>query len=580
MTQQRFTHKITAFFLLFFIAFVAYSQNPSFNSLANEVNRMAIFHKTKSLKMLDDLYRMAYRDSDSSLLIAHCLYEESQLNFRQRIVDTLLTSKINNRLNNKRLPPFEHALLQSALGASLTSEGKYADAFPLLLQALETFKQLQQHRFTAGALNALANICRRINLLNLAEYYHSEAMTYSTPEFYDYYITKISIFLMLSFNDKAAATDSLLCLTEFAENNGLKELLPILYLNIGSFYLDDFPEKAFTYFEKAQDMEFDNPAMMGTLYANMGAYYLNRKSYTEALHYFKEAQKVMENNNAFFNLPLLYNDISAVFEQLGQYDSALSYSKKNQELTLRLRSNLVAIETHQKYINTFLEASKNELIIAEQIIKLKNRQFTIIIIAASFTVLLILLLLFVTHLQKLRKAGENRELTTKLEHEKRVQQYEKRQRKLEKEKHEAVVDAKTREITSYSMLVSNKNKMLKQIGTLTLQIVDNKENAVKTARKIDDIVQANLNIDDEWDNFKMHFDKVHPHFFDKLKQHCSDLTDENLKMCAYIKMRMTTKQIAQLLQVVPNSIITNRYRLKKKLQIDDDEDLEGFIGGV
>ena len=120
--------------------------------------------------------------------------------------------------------------------------------------------------------------------------------------------------------------------------------------------------------------------------------------------------------------------------------------------------------------------------------------------------------------------------------------------------------------------------MLKQIGTLTLQIVDNQKNAVKTAQKIDDIVQASLNIDDEWDNFKMHFDKVHPHFFDKLKQHCSDLTDENLKMCAYIKMRMTTKQIAQLLQVVPNSIITNRYRLKKKLQLNDEEDLDRFIG--
>ena len=78
----------------------------------------------------------------------------------------------------------------------------------------------------------------------------------------------------------------------------------------------------------------------------------------------------------------------------------------------------------------------------------------------------------------------------------------------------------------------------------------------------------------------MHFDKVHPHFFEKLKQHCNDLTEENLKMCAYIKMRMTTKQIAQLLQVIPNSIITNRYRIKKKLRLADDEELDGFIGAL
>jgi DNA-binding NarL/FixJ family response regulator len=48
-------------------------------------------------------------------------------------------------------------------------------------------------------------------------------------------------------------------------------------------------------------------------------------------------------------------------------------------------------------------------------------------------------------------------------------------------------------------------------------------------------------------------------------------------MCAYIKIGMTNKQIAQLLQVVPTSIITNRYRLKKKLQLSDEEDLENFI---
>jgi tetratricopeptide (TPR) repeat protein len=496
----------------------------------------------------------------------------------QKIVDCTLKHRIKERLERKNLSSLEGALLQSALGNNLISEGEYADAFPIHLQAMETFKQLEQSRYTARTLNSLAYICRSINLLNLAEYYHSEAIVYVTPDFPEYYFTKISSFLMLSFNNKEAAIDSLLCLAQYAENNNLKELLPILYLNIGSFYMDTLPEEALTYFAKMETLDFDNPAMMGTVYANMGSYYLNKEDYPEALRYFKDAQKIMEANNDFFNLSSLYNDISFIFETLNQYDSALFYSRKNQELTLRLRSNLVAIETHQKYINTFLEASKNELIIAEQTIKLKNRQVGIIIIMASFTVLVILLLLLLTHQQKLRKASENRELVTKLEHEKRVQQYEKRQRKLEKEKHEAVIDAKTREITSYSMLVSNKNRMLKQIKTLTSQIFDNKEYAVRTAQKIDEIIQSNLNIDEEWENFKMHFDKVHPHFFEKLKQHCGDLTEENLKMCAYIKMRMTTKQIAQLLQVIPNSIITNRYRLKKKLNLADEEDLDGFIG--
>jgi DNA-binding NarL/FixJ family response regulator len=171
------------------------------------------------------------------------------------------------------------------------------------------------------------------------------------------------------------------------------------------------------------------------------------------------------------------------------------------------------------------------------------------------------------------KVVENRELAAEVEHEKKVQQYEKRQRKLEKEKQKEVLDARTREITSYSLLVSNKNQLLKQIMEINTQTLDNKQNATKIAVKIDEIIHSNLSTDEEWDNFKMHFVKVHPHFF-------KNLTEDNLKMCAYIKIGLTNKQIAQFLHVAPSSIIISRYRLKKKMQLPDEEDLTTFIGNL
>jgi tetratricopeptide (TPR) repeat protein len=325
---------------------------------------------------------------------------------------------------------------------------------------------------------------------------------------------------------------------------------------------------------------FENAKWSAVLNAYLGAYYREKKNFIRALHYYNIACEVLEEINDLYNLAIIYKGISFIYEQQKQYEKALLYSHKSQEATFEFRTNTIAIETYQKYIQTYLETQQNKLIIAEQTIQLKNRQVAIIIIISAFTLIVILLILLYTHQQKLRKASENRELSAKLEHEKRVQYYEKRQRRLEKEKHEAIVDAQTREITTYSMLVSNKNQMLKQIQELTVQLSDNKENITKSTKKIEEIVQSNLNIDEEWDNFKMHFHKVHPLFFEKLKQHCDDLTEENLKMCAYIKMRMTTKQIAQLLNVIPSSIITSRYRLKKKLQLTDEVELDGFIGDL
>jgi DNA-binding NarL/FixJ family response regulator len=145
--------------------------------------------------------------------------------------------------------------------------------------------------------------------------------------------------------------------------------------------------------------------------------------------------------------------------------------------------------------------------------------------------------------------------------------------KMEKQKQEEVLDAKTREIATYSILVSNKNQLLKQVMDLNNQVYNNKD----VTTKIHKIIHENLDIDEEWDNFKMHFDKVHPQFFEKLKVICNDLTEENLKMCAYLKIGMSNKQIAQLLHIEYNSVVVSKGRIKDKLKLKDDENLPDFI---
>ena len=85
-------------------------------------------------------------------------------------------------------------------------------------------------------------------------------------------------------------------------------------------------------------------------------------------------------------------------------------------------------------------------------------------------------------------------------------------------------------------MAANKNDILKQILDVNTHALNNKNDTQKYLTKIDEIIKNSLNIDNEWDKFKMHFEKVHPNFFEKLKQKCPDLTDENLKLCAYIKM--------------------------------------------
>ena len=70
---------------------------------------------------------------------------------------------------------------------------------------------------------------------------------------------------------------------------------------------------------------------------------------------------------------------------------------------------------------------------------------------------------------------------------------------------------------------------------------------------------------------------MHPNFVQRIEYAYPRLTENDLRHCAYIRMRLTTKEIAQLMNVNPTSIQIARVRLKKKMSLDQDTDLRNFI---
>ena len=557
-------------------SYSALSQNPSFDSLANEINKISYYKKTKTLELLDSLYQIATNSQDSSLLIARYIYEKSILNSRHGIIDTIFIDKIKERLDRGFSSISENAMLLDALGINLMATGNFAESFSIHLQALEKYKQTNNNLFVARSLNRLGNICNTILLYNMAKSYFSEALSMLTPDCRDYYIVKSNLFMRYINND-AAVVDSFLCFIEVVEKKGYEEQLFLLYNNVSDYFLEDNePDKAFVFLSKMLDLDFENNRLLIITYGNMSIYYRMKKEYNMSLKFLIKAQEIMGEFNEFYRF--LYNDISLVFEEQNMLDSALFYARKHEEFNKQLRSNTIAVETHQKYITSMLEASQKDLIIAEQKNKLKNNQLLIITIVSFSVILLFSLFLRLLYIQKRRKTDENDALLEKEKLNEKVQQLEKKQRKIEKEKQDEIIHSKTRELTSYSILVSNKNILLRQIKKLIIN--NGKSNQSVVLSEIENIVNESLDIDDEWNNFKLHFEKVHPDFFNKLKLKCNDLTDENLKLCAYIKMKMSPKQISQLLHVIPKTVTVSKNRIKGKLKLSKEDDFDDFIGMI
>lgn len=137
-----------------------------------------------------------------------------------------------------------------------------------------------------------------------------------------------------------------------------------------------------------------------------------------------------------------------------------------------------------------------------------------------------------------------------------------------------------RDLTSYTMRLAEKNKFLrlveKSLNTINLSDEEDIEELQKLQRQID----AELQKDDEWGSFKLYFINTHPGFFDTLSQRASELTQNELRHCAYVKMKLSNREVADLLHVQPRTVEIARYRIKKKLKLPAKTRLKTYINSI
>ncbi|WP_299457858.1 response regulator [uncultured Microscilla sp.] len=134
---------------------------------------------------------------------------------------------------------------------------------------------------------------------------------------------------------------------------------------------------------------------------------------------------------------------------------------------------------------------------------------------------------------------------------------------------QSVIDAQNRELSTIALQVAQKNELLDGV-VKKLQPIASKDNAIKSYLKT---LQNGLSLDNQWDKFKLHFEKVHPHFFARLQQNYPVLSPNELKLCAYMKMNLSVKETMQILNISKKGLETARYRMKKKLNLKPKDDL-------
>jgi DNA-binding CsgD family transcriptional regulator len=145
----------------------------------------------------------------------------------------------------------------------------------------------------------------------------------------------------------------------------------------------------------------------------------------------------------------------------------------------------------------------------------------------------------------------------------------------EREKLTLEVDTKSRELSNAALNLIRKNEALQHLRNELLNAGNDTKALGKMARMID----AHLEGDHDWEVFQESFNQVHDDFFKRLMQDYADLTPGDLRLAAYLKMNLSSKEIAPLLNISIRGVENKRYRLRKKIGLPEDANLTEFIMG-
>lgn len=138
------------------------------------------------------------------------------------------------------------------------------------------------------------------------------------------------------------------------------------------------------------------------------------------------------------------------------------------------------------------------------------------------------------------------------------------------------IKLKSKQLANTAMALVKKNETMLEIkDELEAQKTDFK-NPI-TYKRLLRSINNSIGHEDEWELFEYNFNQVHEEFFEQLKAEHPKLTHKDLKICAYIKMNLLTKEIAPLMNVSVRGLETQRYRLKRKLNLENSNSLAEYL---
>ena len=361
---------------------------------------------------------------------------------------------------------------------------------------------------------------------------------------------------------------------KIVDANDSKTILPLLYNKLANLYVDEglFDEAEILY-QKGIDTAcfYNSNKYLDLLYLNLGKTFSGLNNLKAAQQSFIKCDSIIKINNNIAlkqecNYWLLRNSILKKSKI-----ELLKYLDDNKFMADSITDYLNKKWKRNAEFNYKLGKKESELLLLQEQHYYQRIKF----ILGFIIFFLIVLLLFIIVRNKNKKIVQQLVLLSK---ENEIKELREKQLEEESEKVRRELEIKNKEILSNSLILLNKNELIENLKGIVkkIQVGDNKINKA-AVDEIQSLLRDNTNQENIWNDFKIHFERVHQDFFDKLNATHPDLTENDIRLSAYLLIGMQNQEIANISFISPESVRKRKQRLREKLNLESGKDLVQYI---
>jgi len=470
------------------------------------------------------------------------------------------------------------------MGALHTHFSNQAVALDYFLQSLEIARREEQAVYLNSIYNNLGIIYSENGAYDKALEYFGKALKQSRQENDSARIGINLINTGIALNQMEREVKAQRLLEEaklIFRALGDSTSLSAAYNDLGKVYREKGQhDKALKSFRAAYELSSpeEQPWYRWEYALQLGRAQLERGAIDSARYYARQALNGFKATRNKTMLVEAHQLLSQLAERSGQLGNALKHQRR-----IGAYKDSLLQEKKVKWVNesqiTYEFGKKNKEL---ELLRAEARRKQMLWIVGTVVGLLILVLLVVifrttnNNLRQKNEILEKKKQVSELEiqrnqavNDRLKQEIESKEKlnRLERQRLEEELELKNRALVSKALHLVNKNETLSELEAAleNLKAMEGGEKE-KLLRSMQQQLRSEKGADEDWDNFRIHFEEVHPNFFRQLQERYPQLSQNDLRMCAYLKLGLSSKEIAQILNITADSVRKRKQRLREKIQ--------------